>query len=94
LDYKEGWLKASMQCRSKNLRIGGTIGGGVPWQQVLDTLADRNGEIDLTVVTEGAWGEAGFDVHSRLLSELDWAMQERAAAKGVRVRGRIFYGLI
>jgi hypothetical protein len=93
-DYQEGWLKASMQCRAKNLRIGGTIGGDLPWQQVLDTLADQNGEIDLTVTTEGAWGEAGFDVHSRLLSELDWAMRERAAAKGVRVQGRIFYGLL
>lgn len=93
-EYKEGRLKASMQCRAKNLRIGGTIGGEVPWQQVLDTLADRNGEIDLTVTTEGDWGEAGFDVHGRLLSELDWAMRERAAAKGVRVPGRIFYGLL
>jgi hypothetical protein len=48
----------------------------------------------LTIETEGIWGEPGFDIHSRLLSELDWAMKERAAAKGVRVQGRIFYGLL
>ncbi|MDO8730019.1 MAG: hypothetical protein Q7J69_02375 [Candidatus Omnitrophota bacterium] len=93
-EYKEGRFKAGMQCRAKNLRIGGTIGGEVPWQQVLDTLADRNGEIDLTVETEGIWGDPGFDVHNRILSELDWAIKERAAAQGVRVPGRIFYGLL
>ena len=93
-EYKEGWLKAGMQCRARDLRIGGAIGGEVPWQRVIDALADRNGEIDLTVSTEGVWGEPGFDIHSRLLSELDWAMKERAAAKGVRVPGRIFYGLL
>ncbi len=92
-EYKEGRLKAGMQCRAKNLRIGGTIGGEVPWQRVLDTLADRNDEIDLTVETEGIWGDPGFDVHNRILSELDWAIKERAAAKGVRVPVRIFYGL-
>lgn len=92
-EYEEGRLKASVQCRAKNLRIGGAIGGEVPWQQVLDALANRNGEIDITVTTEGVWGDPGFDVHNRLLSELDWAIKERVAAKGVRVSGRIFYGL-
>ena len=93
-EYKEGWLKAGMRCHTKNLKVGGAIGGEVPWQRVLDALADRNGEIDLAVSTEGLWGEPGFDIHSRLLSELDWAMKERAAARGVRVSGRIFYGLL
>lgn len=93
-EYKDGWIKASMRSRTKNLRVGGTVAGGVPWQSVLDAVADPNGEIDLTVAVEGVWGEPGFDVHNRLLSELDWAMKERAAAKGVRVPGRIFYGLL
>lgn len=93
-NYQDGRIKASMRCHTKGLRMGGMIGGEVTWQQVLDAVADRNGEIDLTVETEGAWGEPGFDIHSRLLSELDWALKERAAAKGVRVRGRIFYGLL
>jgi len=92
-EYKEGRLKASMQCRTQGLKIGGMI-GDVPWQSVLDALADEQGKIDLTVETEGAWGEPGFDVHSRILSELDWAIKERAAAEGIPIPGRIFYGLM
>jgi len=93
-EYKEGRIKAGMRCHTQGLRVGGVIGGEVPWQRVLDAVADSHGEIDLTVETEGVWGEPGFDIHSRLLSELDWALKERAAAKGVRVPGRVFYGLI
>ena len=93
-EYKEGLLKASMRSRLQDLKIGGMIGGQVPWQKLVDALTDPSGKIDITVTTEGVWGEPGFDVHSRLLSELDWAMKERAAAKGVKIPGRNFYGLL
>jgi len=85
-------VKVSMRCRAEGLEIGGTI-GEVPWQAVLDALADPAGKIDLTVRAEGSLKDPGFSPHDRLLSELDWAMREGAAAKGVRVPGRIFYGL-
>jgi len=92
-EYRQGRFKAGMQCRAQGLKIGGMI-GGVPWQAVLDALADPNGKIDFTVETEGIWGEPGFDVHNRILSELDWAIKERASAKGVRIPKQIFYGLM
>ena len=72
--------------------MGGTV-RGVPWQAIMDALADREGKIDLTVQMEGSFDEPNFDVHSRILSELDWAMRERAAAAGVQTHGRLFYGL-
>ncbi len=91
--FEGNHLQVSMRCLVDGLKIGGMV-GDVPWQAILNTLKDSQGKIDLTVAMEGSLREPGFDAHDRLLSELDWAMRERAAAKGILVPGRIFYGLV
>ena len=91
-DYRNGRVKVTLRCRAEGLKISGQI-GNVPWQKVLDALADAQGRIDLTLSTEGELQGSDLDLHHRLLSELDWAIKERAAAAGIRIPGRIFYGL-
>ncbi|MBI3333470.1 MAG: hypothetical protein HYZ93_05215 [Candidatus Omnitrophica bacterium] len=85
-------VSASMRCLAQGLRIAGKV-GGVPWNTILQALEDPSGRIDLTVTAEGSLSDPAFDVHNRLLSGLDWAMKERAAAKGIDIPGRIFFGL-
>ena len=85
-------VKVSMRCLTEGLRIGGTV-GGVAWKDILKSLEGSNGKIDITVSAQGRLDDPAFDVHDRLLSELDWLMQERAAAAGVGIPQRIFFGL-
>ena len=68
--FKEGRMRVSMRCLAEGLKIGGAV-VDVPWQAILDALADSQGKIDLTVTMEGSLDEPGFDAHDRLLSELD-----------------------
>ena len=87
---KEVW--ASLRCLAENLKIDGMV-GDVPWQRILDALMDSQGKIDVAVSARGRLGDPAFDIHDRILSELDWAVKERAAARGVQVPTRIFFGL-
>ncbi len=88
----EGDVELSIRCLAKNLRMGGTT-SGVPWQSVLSALEHEEGRIDLKVSTRANLEEPDLDLHNRLLSELDWAIRERAAAAGIRLPGRVFFGL-
>ena len=84
---------ASLRCLAKNLRIEGEL-EGVPWNSMLTALEDSEGQADLTVAAQGRLDDPTFDLHDRLLSELEWAIKERAAAAGARIpTGRIFFGL-
>ena len=85
-------IRVSMRCLAERFRMGGAT-GGVPWQRLLDLLAGSEGKIDLTVSAEGNMDELHLDIHNRLLSGLDWAIRERAAAAGIHIPGRVFYGL-
>lgn len=86
-------VQASLRCLAKNLRIDGTM-EDVPWNSLLKVLEDSEGNADLTVTAEGRLDDPTFDLHDRLLSELEWAIKERAVTAGIRVpTGRIFFGL-
>ncbi len=54
---------------------------------------DSQGKIDVAVSARGRLGDPAFDIHDRILSELDWAVKEHSAARGVQVPTRIFFGL-
>ncbi len=90
--FNEGEVELSIRCLTEKLRMGGTT-SGVPWQRVLRCLEDEEGKIDLKVSTRARLEEPDLDLHNRLLSALDWAIRERAAAAGIRLPGRIFYAL-
>ena len=82
----------SMRCLGENLRIEGMV-GDVPWDTILKVLSDARGTLDYTVGAEGRLDDPQFNIHDRLLSELDWLIKERCAAAGVRIVPRIFFGL-
>lgn len=83
---------ASMRSLLDGLRIEGTV-RGVPWNRILKTLENPPGKIDITVTARGNLNDPDLDVHDQLLSELDWIIKEKAAAAGVDIPGRIFFGL-
>lgn len=91
-DFDNGELNVSMESITEGFKISGSV-HGVPWQSIFDSLADSNGRIDLTVETHARIDEPNLDLHHRILSELDLAMREQAAAAGIRVPGRLFFGL-
>lgn len=85
-------VEATMESITENFQIDGMV-GDAPWQSILNSVADSNGRIDLTVTARGRLDDPTFNIHDRLISELDWLIRERSAAAGVDVKQRIFFGL-
>ena len=84
---------ASVHIMAQDLRVEG-MAGNVPWSDILGALQDEKGRIDLTTTASGSLTDPAFNLHDRLLSELEWTIRERIGAKGIRVPGRIFFGLM
>lgn len=82
----------SMRSMTQGLRIDGMV-GQIPWNAILKAMEDPDGKLDITVTVEGRLDDPTFEIHDRLLSELDWAFKERCAAGGLLVPTRIFFGL-
>ncbi len=83
---------ASIRCLAEGLKVEGMV-GQVPWNSILEALEDAQGKIDVAVEARGRLDDPHFDLHNRILSELDWAVKERCAARGLAVPTRIFFGL-
>ena len=89
-EWKKLWV--GLRFSSEDLQLSGEL-AGVPWETIVEALKDPQGRFELYASMEANIDEPALNVHERLLSELDWTIKERIAAKGISIPARIFFAI-
>lgn len=78
-------------CLVQNLDLKGEVEGGVSWADIMHAIEDEERKYQWEVHISGTLGDPAFDPHDYVLSVVEWDMKERAAARGIRVPGQMFF---
>ncbi len=78
-------------CLVQNLDLKGQVEGGVSWADIMHAVEDEERKYEWEVRIAGTLGDPAFDPHDYVLSVVELDMKERAAARGIRVPGQMFF---
>ncbi len=78
-------------CLVQNLDLNGKVEGGVSWADIMHAVEDEERKYEWEVRVGGTLGDPAFDPHDYVLSVVELDMKERAAARGIRVPGQMFF---
>ena len=81
-------LKAS--CTVQNLQMEGKV-GEVTWEQIMRAVEDERGIYSWSFTAEGNLSDPKFDPHDYILSQVEWAMKEKAASRGLKILDQMFF---
>jgi len=83
--------KLTASCLVQNLDLSGLAGDGVPWADIMHAVEDEDRVYQWTVTTEGDLTDPRFNPHDYVLSEVEWRMKEKAASRGLKIPGPMFF---
>jgi hypothetical protein len=92
IDVTQGrFLDFSAGCMVQNLDLDGLVEGGVPWSQVMQAIEDDQRRYAWELKVRHRLDDPSFDLHDYVLSYVEWDAKERAAAKGLKLPGQLFF---
>ena len=83
-------LKMTAHTLVQNLDLEGKV-GEVSWADIMHAVEDRNRIYEWTVPAEGEMDDPAFNPHDHVLSEVEWKMKEKAASRGLKIPGQMFF---
>lgn len=83
-------LKLTARCLVQNLDMTGKV-GEVSWAQIMRAVEDEHRFYEWEVHMEGEVGDPAFNPHDRILREVEYLMKEKAASRGLKISGQMFF---
>ena len=83
-------VKMTAHTLVRNLDLSGKV-GEVSWADIMHAVEDPDRVYEWTVPAEGDLGDPTFNPHDYVLSEVEWKMKEKAAARGLKIPGQMFF---
>lgn len=85
-----GWLRVTARCLVRNLDLTGRV-RDVSWGQILRAVEDDERTYEWAATAEGRLDDPRFNPHDQILSEVEWMMKEKAASRGLKIDGQMFF---
>lgn len=84
-------LKLMARCLVQNLDMVGNVGTDVTWAQIMHAVEDADRFYEWKVWMEGDITDPAFNPHDRILREVEYLMKEKAASRGLKIPGQMFF---
>lgn len=82
--------KLTASCLVQGLDLNGWV-GQVQWSDIMRAVEDENRIYQWTVTSEGDLADPAFNPHDYVLGEVEWRMKEKAAGRGLKIPGQMFF---
>ncbi len=83
-------VKMAVHTLVQNLDLSGKV-GEVSWPDIMHAVEDPGRVYEWTVPAEGDLSDPTFNPHDHVLSEVEWKMKEKAASRGLKIPGQMFF---